>query len=216
MVAHAGVGQDRDVAAFLDQIGLVQGTGVVPFRNLFREVVKQHVLEEQHGVVVANRRLHQALGVRWGADRHDLDAGHRMEVGLEALAVLSPELTAHAAGTANHGGNREVAATGVAEHPHVVGDLVEREQQEAHVHAFDDGPKARHRGTDGHAGEGVLCNRGIQNPQFAVLLVEILRDLVGTAVLTDVFPHHADMGITGHLFVDGLTQGVEEKGLCHG
>ena len=39
-----------------------------------------------------------------------LDAGHRVEVGLEALAVLSSQLTAHAAGAAHHGGRL---------HPHV-------------------------------------------------------------------------------------------------
>jgi hypothetical protein len=34
--------------------------------------------------------------------------------------------------------------------------------------------------------------------------------------LADVFPHHADVGIAGHLLIDGFAQSVEEKCSCHG
>ena len=137
------------------------------------------MLKEQHGIVVANGGLHQALGIRGRAHRHDLDAGHGMEIGLEALAVLGSELTAHTARPPHHRRNGVVAATGVAEHSHVVGDLVEGEQQEAHVHALHDRAQARHRRTDRHARESVLGDRGVEHPQFAVLVVEVLGDFVG-------------------------------------
>ena len=34
--------------------------------------------------------------------------------------------------------------------------------------------------------------------------------------MADVLSHHADVGIPGHLFIDGVTQGVEQKGFSHG
>ena len=139
-----------------------------------------------------------------------------MEVGLEPLAVLSPQLATHPAGAADHGGNGEVAAAGVAQHAHVVGDLVEGQQQKAHVHSLHNRAQARHGGAHGHAGEGIFGNRRIQHPQFAVLLVEVLGHLVGAAVLADVLTHHADVGVAGHLLVDGFPEGIEQQGFCHG
>ena len=34
--------------------------------------------------------------------------------------------------------------------------------------------------------------------------------------MADVLPHHTDVGIAGHLFIDGFAQGVEQKGFGHG
>ena len=147
---------------------------------------------------------------------NDLDSGNGVEVSLEALAVLSSELTAHSTGTTHHSGNREIAAACVTQHPHVVGDLIEGEQQEAHVHALDDRPETGHRRTDRHTGEAVFGNRGIQDPQIAILFGKVFRHLVAAAVVTDVLTHHTDMRVAGHLLVDGFPQGVEEKSSCHG
>ena len=46
--------------------------------------------------------------------------------------------------------------------------------------------------------------------------MQILGHLVGTAVFPHVLPHHADVRVAGHFLVDGLAQGVEEKGFGHG
>ncbi len=209
VVTHAGVGEQGDVLALPHHLGFVEGEGVLPFRQFFAEVVEEHVLKKEHRVVVANGRLHQPLGVGGGAASHDLDPRHSVEVGLQALAVLGSELTAHTTRTAHHGGDGEVAAAGVAQHPHVVGDLVEGQQQKAHVHAFHDRAQPCHGGTNSHAREAVFSNRGIEHAQLAVFLVEILGDLVGAAVMADVLPHHTNVSIAGHLFIDGFTQGIE-------
>jgi hypothetical protein len=34
--------------------------------------------------------------------------------------------------------------------------------------------------------------------------------------MTHILSHHADMGIAGHLLVDGIAQGIEKKGFRHG
>ena len=173
------------------------------------------MLKEEHGVVITNRSLHQALGVGGRAHRDNLDAGHGVEVGLKSLAVLCPQLTANAARAPHDGGDREIATAGVAEHPHIVGNLVERQQQETHIHPLHNWPQPCHGGAHRHAGEAVLSDRGIEHPQIAVFGMQILGHLVGAAVLTDVLPHHADMGVACHFLIDGITQGVEEKGFGH-
>ena len=139
-----------------------------------------------------------------------------MEVGLKPLAVLGAKLTTHTTRAAHHGGNGEVAAAGVAEHSHVVRNLVEGQEQEAHVHTLNNRPEAGHRGTNRHSGEAVLSNWSVEHPEIAVFLRQILGDLVTTAVVTDVLPHHADVGVSPHLLVDGFPEGVEEKCSCHG
>ena len=54
--------------------------------------------------------------------------------------------------------NHLVLPTGrVVQHADVVGDLVEGEKQEAHVHALHNRPQARHGSTYAHAHETILC-----------------------------------------------------------
>ena len=122
------------------------------------------MLKEEHGVVVSYRCLHQAFGIRGRTAGHDFDAGHRMEVSLEPLAVLSTQLAAYTTRTAHHGRNREIAPTRVPQHPHVVGDLAEGEEQKAHIHAFNNRPQAGHGSTHSHPCETVLSDWGIENP----------------------------------------------------
>jgi hypothetical protein len=52
----------------------------------------------------------------------------------------------------------ELPSRGVVKHAAVVGDLVEGEQQEAHVHPLYDGPEACHGSSNAHAHETVLCS----------------------------------------------------------
>ena len=122
------------------------------------------MLEKEHRVVVTDGGLHQPLGIGGRAAGDDLDAGDSMEISLKPLAVLGTELPPHPTGATHHRGNGEIAAAGVAQHPHVVGDLVEGQEQEAHVHAFNNRPQAGHRCADRHAGEAVFSDRGVQHP----------------------------------------------------
>ena len=173
------------------------------------------MLKKQHRVVVTDGGFEQALGIGGGAARHDPDAGHGVEIGLQPLAVLCPQLPSHAPWSPHHHGNGVVAAAGVAQHAHVVGNLVEGQEQKAHVHALHDGPQARHGCTHRHAGEAVLRDGGIQKPQIPVLLVQIFGDLIGAAVVTHVFPDDQHTGIPLHLLVDGFAESIEKKGFCH-
>ena len=53
------------------------------------------MLEEDDGVVRADGRLEQGLGVGDRGAGNQLDARDALEVGLQTLAVLSPQLPAH-------------------------------------------------------------------------------------------------------------------------
>ena len=107
---------------------MVEGTDVIALGNIFGEVVKQDVLKKEHRVVIPNGGLHQAFGIGGGTDRHDFDAWHSVEIGLKPLAVFCAQLAADPTGATHNGGNCVIATTRVAQHPHVVGDLVEGEQ----------------------------------------------------------------------------------------
>ncbi|GAB4210881.1 MAG: hypothetical protein OHK0012_02320 [Synechococcales cyanobacterium] len=45
--------------------------------------------------------------------------------------------------------------------------------------------------------------------------MEILGDLVRTAVVADVFPQHKDIGIPVHFLIESGTEGIKEKGFSH-
>ena len=66
------------------------------------DVVQQDVLKEDDGVVGADGRLEQGLGVGDRGAGHQLHAWDALEVGLQALAVLSPQLPAHASRSPDH------------------------------------------------------------------------------------------------------------------
>ena len=136
------------------------------------------MLKEEHRVVVADRSLHQPLGICRRAASHNFDARYGMEIGLKALTMFCSQLTAHASWSTHHCGNREIATTGVSQHPHVVGDLIERQKQEAHIHAFHDWPQASHGSTNSHTRETVFSNWRVEDTQLTVFLVEVLGDLV--------------------------------------
>lgn len=71
--------------------------------------------------------------------------------------MLCTELPANAAGAADDHGHLELATRGVVQHAAVVGDLVECQEQEAHVHALDNGAQAGHGCTHTHAHEAIFC-----------------------------------------------------------
>ena len=72
------------------------------------------------------------------------------------------------------------------QHAAVVGDLVEGQQQEAHVHALYNGPQTRHGSTHAHAQERVFAYWGVQQPRVTQFLVQVERHLVAAAVVPDI------------------------------
>lgn len=93
--------------------------------------------------------------------------------------MLRAQLAPDTARPTNDDRHFELAARRVVQHARVVGDLVVREQEEAHVHAFNDDAQPRHRGADAHAHEPVLADGGVEQAHVAVLFVQAVGDLRG-------------------------------------
>ena len=127
-MAHSRIGENCDVLAWPHYLRLIEGADIIAFWDVFGEIIKKNMLKEQHRVVVPDGGLHQSLGICRRADCHNFDAWHRVEVGLQALAVLSPQLTAHTPRTSYNCGDGVIAAACIAEHPHVIGYLVKGKQ----------------------------------------------------------------------------------------
>lgn len=213
VVAHARVGEDRDMLTGPHHLGLLQAEDVLLVWDPLLEIVEQDVLEEHDGVVAAYGGLHEALGIVRCRACHHLEARDGLEVGLKALRVLGTKLPTDAAGASDDDGDLELAAGGVVEHAAVVGDLVVGQEEEAHVHALHDGPEPGHGSTDAHAREGILCNWCVEDPQIAIFGGQALGHLVGATVVAHVLPHHAYRGVPVHLLLQALPERLKQEEL---
>mmetsp|Transcript_3993 Transcript_3993/g.12014 ORF Transcript_3993/g.12014 Transcript_3993/m.12014 type:complete len:299 (-) Transcript_3993:218-1114(-) len=205
-VAHPAVAQDGDVRALPHDLGPVELLHLVLAAHGPLDVVQEHVLKEDDGVVRPDGRLEQRLGVPGRGASHKLHSRDGLEVRLEPLRVLRPELPSHASRATDHHRDLVLSSRRVVEHAAVVGDLVEGQEKETHVHALDHGPQTGHGGADAHASKGVLRDRRVQQPHLPVLLVQIVCHFVGTTVVPDVLAHHKDGWIPLHLLVGRLPQ----------
>lgn len=66
------------------------------------DIVQEDVLEEDDGVVTSDGRLEQGLGVGHSGAGNQLHSRNTLEVALQPLAVLSPQLPPHTPRTPDH------------------------------------------------------------------------------------------------------------------
>ena len=168
---HARDPDDRHVGALAAHGGLAEAGDVVAvLGHLAPLAVEVLVLDEDDGVVVADRRLEQALGVGGGARHGDEQARHLEVHGLEAVRVRRAELMARSLGHAHHERHPDLAAEHVVDVGGVVDDLVHRQQREVDRHELDDRAQAAHRRADAHPDDRVLGDRRVAHPLLAELL----------------------------------------------
>ena len=173
-------------------------------------------LEEEHGVVVADRGLHQALRIGGARRDHDLDAGDIRVEAFDAPAVGRAELAAGAVVAAEHDRAAELAAGHVEHLRSVVQDRVGRDERERPRHELDDRAKPHRRGADRHAGEAGLGDRGVDDAARAELGEHALRHLVGAVVLRDFLAEQEHALVAAHLLAHRLADRVAELDLAHG
>ncbi len=147
------------------------------------------MLDEDDGVLVADRRLQQALGVGGRGGHGDEQAGDVQEQRLQAVRVRRPQLVAGALGHAHDERHADLAAEHVVDVGRVVDDLVEREQREVDRHQLDHRPQPGHRGADAHADDRVLGDRRVAHAPLAELLQQPGGHLEGAAEHADVLAH---------------------------
>ena len=171
--------------------GLADRHDVVLGRQLLLDpAVEELVLEEEHGVVVADRGLDQALRVVGRRRLHDLESRRVREVRLRVLGVERAAVHAAAGGAADderHADARAVARLGgeVRDHVEGAGDEVD----ELHL---GDRPHAHHRRADGRADDRRLGDRRVDDALLAELGDEAVGHLEGAAVDADVLAEQED------------------------
>src|SRR5437762_607557 len=152
--------------------------------------IQPFVLEIQHGIVIADRGLDQALRVpdRRGID--DFEPGRVQERRLGILRVEWPAPHVPAAGTTHDDGRRQsgpVARRGDVIRQHVVG--TGDEVDELHLR---NGPEAHVRRAGRGADDRRLGDRRVDHARFAETLGESLSDLECAAIQSDVFAEDED------------------------
>ena len=143
---HIGALARDTRAAELDEM-------LLAVRHLAADPVEGLVLDEDHGVLVADRRLEQALRVGGGGGDGDEQPGHVQEERLQAVRVGGAELVAGALGHAHDEWHTNLTAEHVVDVRGVVDDLVEREQREV------DRSSARRLGADRASRRRRRCRR---------------------------------------------------------
>ena len=212
---HPAVGDDRDVGSFATDVGLADGNGVVlGGQFLLDRAVEVFVLEVNHRVVVADRRLDQALGVigrRW---LHHLEA-RRVHVGhFDVLRMERAAVDVAAGGSADDQGDG--LAPAVAALGREVRDLVEAAGHEICELHLEHRAQSVDSGTRARADDARLGEWRVHHAQLAKAFQHALGDLEGTAVDRDVLAHHEDRVVPFHLLPDALADCFDIGGLCHG
>ncbi len=173
--------------------------------------VEDLVLQHEHGVGIADRRLEQALRIGRVRRRHYLQSRH---VGIPrriALAVLGADARRRAVGTAEHDRAAHLAARHVERLGGGVDDLVDRLHGEIPGHELDDRLETGHGRADTDAGKALLGDGRIDHAPFAELLEQALADLVGALVLRHLLAHQQDVLVTPHLLGHGVPQRLAHR-----
>src|SRR5581483_11872907 len=190
---------DRQRVARLLHVRLAERNEMLPDGDLALRPVQQLVLEEDHGVVVADGRGEQPLRVG-GRRRHDdLQAGDVREPRLERLRVLRGVATAGAALRAHDHRYARLPAEHEAVLRGLMHELVHREAREVDVHELDDRPQAGERRADRRPDDAELADRRLADAGRPEGVEQSRRHLERPAVLGDVLAHDDDARIALHL-----------------
>ena len=210
---HARDADDRHVVALAADRGLAEvGDEVLVLGHVAALPVEVLVLDEDHGVVVADRRLEQPLRVLRRRRHRDEQAGDVEVQRLPRVRVRRPELVAGALRHPDDHRHADLPAEHVVDRRRVVDDLVHRQQREVDRHELDDRAHARHRRADAHPDDRVLGDRRVADALVAELLEQPVRDLERPVEDADVLAHDEDVLVALHLLAE---RGVEGLAVAH-
>ncbi len=184
---HTGDAHDRHVRALARDPRMAEvDRHLIVIGHLATDPVQRLVLDEDDGVLVADRGLQQALGVGGRGGNGDEQAGDVQEHRLQAVRMGWAELMACALGHADHQRHRHLAAEHVANVRRAVDDLVERQQREVDRHQLDDRSQSAHRRAHADSDDRVLRDRRVANTALVELLQQTVGDLERAAEHADV------------------------------
>ncbi len=176
-------------------------------RNLALLLVDRQVLDDQHRVIIADRRLRAAPWRRPAlAGATTFRPGVPANQPSKRLRVLGGQLVAGAVRGADHQRAAHLAAEHRADLGRVVDDLVHRDEQEVDRHDLDDRPLAEHRRADAGADEALLGDRRVAHAVGAELVEQPGGHLVGAVEDADLLAHHEDAVVARHLLAHRQAQ----------
>ncbi len=167
-------------------------------RRLLLDRIQQPVLEEDHGVVVVDRRPQKPARIVRARREHDLQPRHVHEPRLELLRMLRARRPAGTALRANRQRHLDLPARHVPMLRRLVDDLLEGKRQEILVHDLDDRPHPLHRRADPRADDRHLRDRRVAHALAAELLEQPLRHAHRAAHLGDVLAHQEHVVVGAH------------------
>ena len=138
------------------------------------------------------------------------------EPGFQALGVLGGVAGAGAEGGAVGEGQLGLAAEHVAVLGGLVDDLVHGDAHEVRVHELGHGPGTGDGGANRRPADGRLGNGRVDDAFLAPLLQQAGRHVVGPAPDADFLAHDEDVGVAGHLLVQGFVQRLAHEDLARG
>src|SRR5262245_48780817 len=138
------------------------------------------MFEEDDGIVIANRGLHEPLGVPGCRRKHHLQPRSVGKPSFVLLRVEGPSMNATSAGRSHHNRYRRVPT--VAALGRVIHDLVKSAGDEIGKLDLGDRAQAHETGTNGSSDNSGLRNWRVHNAPFAEVLEHTLRNLECSAV----------------------------------
>ena len=205
---HRGIGDDGDIGAGAFHVGLADRHDIVFRRqNRLHAPIEELVLEINHRVGIADRRLQESLGVIRCGRSDDFEPRRMKEPAFRAFRMERPAVHPAAKWRADDQRHRR-APTIVVLGRHL-GDLIEGAGDkigELHLH---DGAHAHHSRADRGSHEPGLGQRRVQHAPLAVLFLEAFRNPERAAVRPDVLPHEKHPLVAGHLFIERLRDGLQ-------
>ena len=192
--------------------GLIQPQDELAGRHRTPLGVQPLVLDEDHGIGVANRALQQPLGLGGVRGGYHLDARHPDEQVAQHLRMARTIAALGPARGAHHQGDVHLPIVHIVQFAGGIEDLVQGQGDEVHEHDLHHRAQAHHRRAHGHADEAVLGDRRFLDADRAVLFEELAGHPEGPAVEPDVLADQDHVRIAGKLLVEGLVDrlGIED------
>ena len=135
--------------------------------------------------------------------------GRWMNQRLGILRVIQPAAHVAAARRAHDDRHARPAAVPVPQRGGLIDDLIEAARDEVGELHLRHGPVAAQRCADADADDRRLRDRRVDDPRFAELLEQALRDAEGAAVFADVLAEHEHLRIPPHFFGEGFADRFE-------
>ena len=183
----------------------VEGTVIDAFR-----------FEEDHRIIVFDRRDQQTLRIVWVRWHHDLQAADMREDAFGALRMRLTAADAPTARRADRNGRNEVRRAAIAQPRELADDLVIGRVDVVGELDFGDRPQPVHAHADRGADDAALCDRRVDDTMRAIFLLQAVRDAKHAAEITHVLAEHDDRRVPRQRHVHRGVQCFDHVHARHG